>query len=66
MGKSTLPSNWKICATCVHWIGKQEPNVFCNQVTFEDSERARCAGGGWNNMQKGARDSCAKWCQRFK
>ena len=61
-----LPSNWKICATCSHWCGKQTPDVFCSYVEFDQNERAKCAGGGFNGAQMNGTASCNKLVQRFK
>ncbi len=64
--KSSKPSNWKICATCTHWCGKQIPNIFLTHVEYESTERARCAGGGFDRCDRPADSTCPKWEQRFK
>lgn len=32
---ASIPSNWKNCATCSHWCGKQTPDVFCANVQYD-------------------------------
>lgn len=66
MGKNKLPTNWKNCATCVHWCGKQTPNPTMLFVEYDTSERAKCAGGGFNGANMGGTATCGKWQQRFK
>lgn len=63
---ASIPSNWKNCATCSHWCGKQTPDVFCANVQYDQNERARCAGGGFNGAQMSGLSTCNKWEQRFK
>ena len=63
---ATIPSNWKICATCSHWCGRQSPDAFCKNVHYDSNERAKCAGGGFNGAQMTPMATCSKWVQRFK
>lgn len=66
MAERSLPSNWKNCATCSRWCGRQIPDAFNANVKFDPNEKAKCAGGGFNGAQMGPMSSCGKWEQRFK
>ena len=63
---NTLPIEWKSCATCAHWCGRQTPNLACTLVEFDNHETARCSGGGFNGCNMNAMASCAQWNPRFK
>lgn len=61
-----LPSDWHICATCSHWCGHTSSDPWCEWVEFDSTERARCAGGGFNGGYMSAMASCGSWDQRFR
>ena len=63
--KNKIPSNWKNCATCSRWCGRKNPDAFCNFVEYDMNEKARCAGGGFNNAKMNGQQSCSKWTQQF-
>lgn len=63
--KNKIPSNWKNCATCSHWCGWKNPDAFCSFVEFDMDEKARCAGGGFNNAKTSGLQNCSKWTQQF-
>lgn len=63
---ATLPVNWKNCATCARWCGRQIPDVFNNYVEYDSDERAKCAGGLYNQLKMSGLSSCPQWTQRFK
>lgn len=62
---SKIPSNWHNCATCAHWCGYVQPDSFRMFVEFDPSERATCAGGGFNLAQMQPMSSCGSWEPRF-
>lgn len=66
MSKQRIPVDWKNCATCTHWCGEKNPDMFCQYVEFDDSERARCACGGFFNAQVQGMGSCPKWNPQFR
>ena len=66
MGTNKIPSNWKNCATCSHWCGRKNPDVFCKFVEYNTDEKARCAGGGYNGAEMSGLATCSKWTQQFK
>ena len=61
-----VPSDWRICATCSHWCGRTSSDFWCKWVEFDNTERARCAGGGFNGCPMQGMASCTHWDQRFK
>ena len=63
--KNSIPANWKKCATCCHWCGNKNPDAFCNYVEFDMNEKAKCAGGGFNQARMNGLQSCSKWVQQF-
>ncbi len=63
--KNKIPSHWKNCATCSRWCGWKNPDAFCNFVEYDMNEKARCAGGGFNNAKMNGQQSCSKWTQQF-
>ena len=63
--KNSIPANWKKCATCCHWCGNKNPDAFCNYVEFDMNEKAKCAGGGFNQAKMSGLQSCNKWVQQF-
>ena len=64
--KNIVPSDWCICATCSHWCGRTSSDYWCKWVEFDNSEMARCAGGGFNGANMQPMASCTRWDQRFK
>lgn len=66
MPTNKIPANWKNCATCAHWCGNQHPDKLCVMVEYDVNERARCAGGGFNNTQTTGLQTCREWKQRFR
>lgn len=66
MFKQKIPSNWRNCATCTHWCGKKNPDMFCTFVEFDTSEQARCACGGFNNAKMPGLGTCPKWNPQFR
>ena len=66
MGQTTVPTNWKNCATCTHWCGRAIADAFCSNVKVDSNEKGKCAGGGFNGAEMTPMASCSKWQQRFK
>ena len=66
MATHKIPSNWKNCATCSHWLGRQSADFFCLWVEYDPNERGRCVGGGFQGCEMSPMASCSSWEQRFK
>ena len=65
--KRTRPSNWKNCATCIRWGGVRRPaDPFLNNVEFEDNQKGKCYGGGFNMADMPPTASCSKWEQQYR
>jgi len=66
MSKNAIPTDWRKCATCIHWCGNAKSNAFCTYVEFDNNDRGRCAGGGFNMLDMPPMASCLKWERRFR
>ena len=66
MATDKIPSNWKNCATCSHWHGRQSADFFCLWVEYDPDERGRCVGGGFQGCEMSPLASCSRWEQRFR
>jgi len=66
MSKQKIPARWKNCATCTQWCGQKNPDMFCQFVEFDNSEQARCAGGGFNNVRTQGMGTCPKWHGQYE
>ncbi|MBQ0067278.1 MAG: hypothetical protein KBS60_03715 [Phascolarctobacterium sp.] len=66
MSMQKIPADWRNCATCSHWCGRKMPDMLCKFVEFDNNERARCAGGGFNNGQMPGTGTCPKWERQYK
>ena len=64
MSESTLPSDWKCCATCACWAGCTSADYHRLWVTYQES-KGRCCGGGFNGLEMNPMESCSSWEQRF-
>ena len=67
MAKQTIPSTWKICATCSNWGGSRRPaDPFRTNVEFEGNQKGRCYGGGFNQCDMNPLATCNKWEQQYR
>lgn len=63
---ATIPSDWKNCATCAYWLGRQIPDAFCNYVEYDSSEKAKCSNrSGFYNSNTNPMATCSHWVPRF-
>ncbi len=60
MGYQNFSNKHKVCATCAYWSGNRKiiPGKY---VKAESNEKAKCIGGGHDNVLKNPSSSCAKW-----
>lgn len=65
--KTTIPSDWKKCATCSRWGGERRSfDPFLVHVEFETTCTGKCYGGGFTQLQMSPMSSCNKWEQQYK
>lgn len=57
----SLPSSFKVCATCAFWAGQRTVNSIYTLSQFELNAKGMCCGGGFNRAQTGAMSTCNKW-----
>lgn len=56
-----LTSSFKVCATCALWAGSRGTDG-CNTLSvFEQNQKGKCCGGGFNQAQMSPMSSCGKW-----
>ena len=65
MSKSSIPTDWHNCATCLHWTGVAIPNAFCSWVEFDTHDTGKCMGGGFHMCSMPPLSSCNKWEGRW-
>lgn len=63
---NSIPSDWRMCATCSHWCGRTSTDPWCRWVDFDNNERALCSSGGFNDLSMPAMSCRSNWTQRFK
>lgn len=66
MNESTLPSNFKCCATCAYWAGSARGDYLGLWVTYIEREDKCCCGSGFYNMDMHPLAMCGSWEQRYK
>ena len=60
----SYPASWKNCATCAFWLGKREPDYFCDNVKTDGATargKCLCRSSGWFHQEKTASSSCQKY-----
>ncbi len=65
MGEKTLPVNFKVCATCACWTGRQTPNQLLTTVSFDEYAKGKCMGGAFHMLDRPPMQSCNKWQGRW-
>jgi hypothetical protein len=60
MGKLTSSKVQKVCATCALWAGTREP-MAGGFVQYDNSQKGKCVGGGFNNAPMVPTAGCSKW-----
>jgi hypothetical protein len=60
MGQNKLRKSFKVCATCALWGGMRTAE-FGGYAKFEQNQKGKCCGGGYNNAQMTPMAKCNKW-----
>lgn len=67
MAKQTIPSNWKNCASCARWGGTRRPaDPFQCNVEFDNSQKGKCYGKGYNQVDMQPMASCNSWEPQYR
>ena len=61
MSVSSLPSSFKVCATCVFWGGSRSTDTLRYYSRFDSNLKGECLGGAFNRAMMSPNASCSKW-----
>jgi len=60
MSQSKMSKSFTVCATCALWGGTRTAE-FGGYAKFEQNEKGKCCGGGFNNLQMSPMQKCSNW-----